>query len=544
MRHLATTTAAIAILAIGASAIPARVSAQQYLYQRPMPRSSQGGADQLRDLVEQAPGFEANGNEFDVAPDPDMLLAEDDLDALVAPVALYPDKLLAQILVAATHPLDVVQAERLLADSEGMSDDELSTLIAEQDWDPSVMVLMTGFPDVINMMAVDLDWTEDLGNAMLMQDTDVLASIQRRRHDAYSAGNLVSNEAQQIDRQDGEIYIQPTDPERVYVPYYDSQQVYSTRQAPAPAVTGNQNPIANPLVAGALAFGSALLVTQLFGGDDDDDDDDWDDYWDRERSIDWRGRDVYARPDSAYRWGSDRDRYWNRSDGRWRRDAERERSRVDARRDALRWLERDNEHREEQLKQMRQRERVARLDARRLDERERDLRERAERLEKRQKAEHQAKRERIERRADREEQRAEEARKEQRQEEQAREERRREERAREQQRKEETATQQAREERDARKARDADREKRQEEQARKERRDRKAKQEEAQRQKATVSSAKEKEPKKASAGTEQPEEQNDRQRKNAPKKQDNVKKSDKDKKSSKQKCKKGDKNCD
>ena len=102
---------------------------------------------------------------------------KDQLDALVAPVALYPDPLLAQCLVASTYPLQVVKADRLLAANAGVSDEELAERIAEQEWDPSVMVLLSGFPTVIQRMAADIDWTERLGNAMLQQDDDVLAAV-------------------------------------------------------------------------------------------------------------------------------------------------------------------------------------------------------------------------------------------------------------------------------------------------------------------------------------------------------------------------------
>ena len=89
------------------------------------------------------------------------LLSEDDLDTLVAPVALYPDALLAQVLVAATFPLQIVQAARLVDDSDGMTDEEMNEAIAAKEFDPSVLVLLSGFPTVVQRMSDDLDWTED-----------------------------------------------------------------------------------------------------------------------------------------------------------------------------------------------------------------------------------------------------------------------------------------------------------------------------------------------------------------------------------------------
>ena len=187
------------------------------------------------------------------------LLAEEELDALVAPVALYPDALLAQVLVAAAFPLQVAKADQLIEASADMSEDELSDALARQEFDPSVLVLMSGFPTVVSRMAEDLDWTDRLGQAMVNQDDDVLAAVQRMRADAEAHGNLTSNAAQVIEKDEGQISIKPADPEVVYVPTYDPQTVYTTAYsptAPAPYVAQpSTNPLANPLTAGALAFG-------------------------------------------------------------------------------------------------------------------------------------------------------------------------------------------------------------------------------------------------------------------------------------------------
>lgn len=383
MRTSAKAVAVIALAGFASGALAPRLPAQTAPAPRPMPRSSQGGPEQLRALIDAAAGFEVSEVDEERNEAQAMLLSPTELDDLMAPIALYPDPLLAQILVASAHPIDVVQAERLLEDSGEITNEELSVLIAEQDWDPSVMVLLQGFPEVIRMMAEDLDWTKDVGDAMLFQDREVLESIQRRRREAYDAGNLISNEAQQVEPREDQIAIEPTIPGQVHVPYYDQEQVYSTRRAPPPQAAGSQNPIANPIVAGAIAFGSALLISQLFGGDGEEDEDDWNDYWSRKRSIDWDDRDVYARPQDAYRWRSERDQYWRWYNGRWHRGAEQDPKRERARRDAVRWLEQDNEVREERLKELRSREIAARNDARRLEEREREARERAKRKEER-----------------------------------------------------------------------------------------------------------------------------------------------------------------
>jgi Protein of unknown function (DUF3300) len=454
-RFRAATTAIVALIGVSANALGAPAFAQDIVYPRPVPRSSQGGTEQLQDLLSESPGFSSEG--LRAQDDPageDGYFSEAALADLVAPVALYPDQLLAQILVAATHPLDVVEAERVLDETETLTDDELSVMIAEQDWDPSVMVLMSGFPEVIRMMAGDLDWTDNLGQAMLIQDGDVLAAIQQRRREAYSAGNLVSNEAQRIEQRDDQILIEPTDPERIYVPYYDSSQVYSTRAAPAPVyATQQQSPLANPIVAGALAFGGALLVSEIFGGDDDnddDDDDDWRGYWDRDDTIDWRDRQVYARPTRYESWRSERDRYWDRMNSRWRRDLERDERRIEARRDAVRWLEEDNARRDDRLEALRDREREARREARRLEDEQReqrahDDRQRAERRE------DENRRSEIERRQDRERERRVEEERERRAEIERKQDREGEQRAKEE--RERRAEKERRQEREAEKAR-------------------------------------------------------------------------------------------
>ena len=222
------------------------------------------------------------------------LLAAEALDEIVAPVALYPDALLAQVLVAATYPLQVVKAGRLLEESEGISDDELTEHIAAQDWDPSILVLLSGFPTVVERMADDLDWTEALGNAMLVQDDDVLAAVQRMREQALDTGYLTSNAAQVVEEDDDQIYIRPADPEVVYVPNYDPALAFTSAPTASPYIAPPRSGFANPLVAGAIAFGATLLVQELFA--DDDSDDGWDDYWDDRRPIDWRDRAVLSAP--------------------------------------------------------------------------------------------------------------------------------------------------------------------------------------------------------------------------------------------------------
>lgn len=213
----------------------------------------------------------------------DALLDDAALDELVAPVALYPDALLAQIFVAATYPLDVMKAERFIEKNADLSDKERNAKAAEEDWDPSIAALAGGFPTVIQRMADEIDWTEELGDAMLAQTDDVLDAVQRQRSRAVATGYLTSNEAQVVDTTGDAIAIEPADPDVVYVPSYDAEAAYTTAPTAAPVVTQPGMSTSNVLATGAIAFGSAMLLGEIF----DDDDDYNNDYWRGPSHIDW-----------------------------------------------------------------------------------------------------------------------------------------------------------------------------------------------------------------------------------------------------------------
>ena len=163
----------------------------------------------------------APAEELAALPAEEGLLSDDALDDLVAPVALYPDSLLTQVLVAATYPLDVMKADRFLDDNADLPDQERADLVDLEDWDESVRVLAAGFPDVLARMADEIDWTEEIGDAMLAQTDDLLDAVQRMRAQAEAAGNLESNEAQAVEVEGDSISIAPADPQVVYVPAYD-----------------------------------------------------------------------------------------------------------------------------------------------------------------------------------------------------------------------------------------------------------------------------------------------------------------------------------
>ncbi len=157
--------------------------------------------------------------ETDAAAAP-ALLGPDELRKLVAPVVFYPDDLLAIVLPAATNPLQIVQAQRLL--DKRKSDPKAQP---DEEWDPSVLALLN-YPEVIAKMNADLGWTEDLGNAVIDQQTDVMDMIQQIRAEASAAGYLKSDEKQVVVQEKETVIIQPADPEYIYVPDYDPQVVY------------------------------------------------------------------------------------------------------------------------------------------------------------------------------------------------------------------------------------------------------------------------------------------------------------------------------
>lgn len=222
----------------------------------------------------------------------DPRFTDAELDGIVAPVALYPDSLLTQIFVAATYPLDVVKAERLLGGKTDMTAEARADAVEGEDWDPSVRMLAAGFPTVIDRMAEDLDWTQDLGNAVALQTDDVLAAVQRMRADAREVGNLGSNDAQVVEVQGDTISIAPAKEGTVYVPTYDPDTVYTQPAATAPVVADPGYTGTDMLMTGAIAFGGAFLINEIF-----DDDDDWDDYWRGPPRIDWDDGEFNPRPD-------------------------------------------------------------------------------------------------------------------------------------------------------------------------------------------------------------------------------------------------------
>lgn len=147
------------------------------------------------------------------------------LQQLVAPIALYPDELVAQVLAASTHPGDVIQADRWMQQHPGLKPDQLAQQVASQPWDPSVRAL-TQFPSVLANLDQNLSWASALGGAYASQPQAVLDAVQIMRRRARSAGTLASTQGQTVTDQAQTIVIEPADPEVVYVPAYDPWTVY------------------------------------------------------------------------------------------------------------------------------------------------------------------------------------------------------------------------------------------------------------------------------------------------------------------------------
>jgi hypothetical protein len=189
------------------------------------------------------------------------------LDSLVAPIALYPDPLLTQTLVASTYPLEIIQLQQWLQKNKNLKDKALADAVKKQDWDPSIQA-MAAVPDVVKQMAENIKWTTDLGNAFLAQQSDVMDAAQRMRKKAKDAGNLKSSEQQKVETQVVEskqvIVIQQASPEVVYVPSYNPTVVYGAPAYPYP-------PIAYPppgyYAAGmAISFGIGVAMGAAWGG--------------------------------------------------------------------------------------------------------------------------------------------------------------------------------------------------------------------------------------------------------------------------------------
>jgi hypothetical protein len=165
------------------------------------------------------------------AAEPPPLTAQE-LDSLLAPIALYPDSLLSQVLMASTYPLDVVSAARWVKANPGVQGDAALKKVESEPWDVSVKSL-AAFPSILDMMNEKLDWTQKLGDAFLGQQKDVLASVQRLRQLAKDNGNLQTTPQQVVRTEAQAIIIEPAQPQTIYVPSYNPTVVYGAWPYPA-----------------------------------------------------------------------------------------------------------------------------------------------------------------------------------------------------------------------------------------------------------------------------------------------------------------------
>src|SRR5882757_372055 len=213
------------------------------------------------------------------------LLKPEQLEALVAPIALYPDELLANVLAASTYPLEVVQADRWLKAHKNLKDDALKKEVEKQSWDDSVKALGST-ADVISMMGDKIDWTKNLGDAVLAQQPDVMDAIQRLRSKAYDNKKLVTTRQQKVRVQTQEskqaIVIESADPNTMYVPYYDPAAVYGTWPYTdyQPYYFGYPPYIGAGVIAAGLAFGAGWAIGR------------WGNYWGG--GCNWGNRNLYV----------------------------------------------------------------------------------------------------------------------------------------------------------------------------------------------------------------------------------------------------------
>ena len=155
-----------------------------------------------------------------------------ELDQMLAPIALYPDALLSQVLMASTYPIEVVEAARWMRANPGLQGDDAVRGVQDEDWDPSVKSLVA-FPQILQRMDEKLEWTRSLGDAFLAQEPQMMDQVQQLRRRAQAAGSLRSDERVRVEQQGPTIVVRPASPQYVYVPYYDPLIVYGPWWWPA-----------------------------------------------------------------------------------------------------------------------------------------------------------------------------------------------------------------------------------------------------------------------------------------------------------------------
>ncbi|HEY2104606.1 MAG TPA: DUF3300 domain-containing protein, partial [Candidatus Binataceae bacterium] len=199
------------------------------------------------------------------------VLSPGQLESLVAPIALYPDPILSQVLVASTYPLEVVEAGRWLKENPNLKDKALTDAVAQKPWDASVQALVV-LPDVLTRLDQNVGWTSDLGNAFLAQQNDVMDAIQRMRQKASAAGALQSTPQQTVTTTTANnqpvIVIEPANPQVVYIPQYNPEAVWGPPPPyyPFPPIYYPPYSPGAVIAASAISFGAGLAVGAIWGG--------------------------------------------------------------------------------------------------------------------------------------------------------------------------------------------------------------------------------------------------------------------------------------
>jgi hypothetical protein len=187
---------------------------------------------------------------------------QEELDQILAPIALYPDSLVAQILMASTYPLEVVQADRLAKQNASLKGEALTKALESQSWDPSVKSLVN-FPQVLTMMSEKLEWTQKLGDAFLAQQKPVMDTIQSLRAKAQAAGNLKTTKEQTVIVEEKIIKIEPASPQVVYVPSYNPMVVYGAWPYPTYPPYSYYPP--GYVATSMFAFGAGVAMGAAWG---------------------------------------------------------------------------------------------------------------------------------------------------------------------------------------------------------------------------------------------------------------------------------------
>ncbi|MEI6154935.1 MAG: DUF3300 domain-containing protein, partial [Deltaproteobacteria bacterium] len=199
----------------------------------------------------------------DTAPPAAPQFKQEELEQMLAPIALYPDSLLVQILMASTYPLEIVEAARWADKNQNLKGDQLTAALEKQNWDPSIKSLIN-FPSVLTMMNDKLEWTQKLGDAFLAQEKGVMDTVQKLRAKAQAQGMLKSTDQQKVTTQAQTIIIEPASPQVVYVPAYNPEVVYGPWMYPAYPPYPYYPPGA-VIGASAVSFGLGVAVGAAWG---------------------------------------------------------------------------------------------------------------------------------------------------------------------------------------------------------------------------------------------------------------------------------------